>query len=267
MSLNTSILITPEENIEFLNADSQKGLSLRIFNTKRLLKVKSTFSEFIGEFVYGGIDGSVTTFAVVAGAAGANLESSIVLILGFANLIADGFAMSVGSYLSVKSEKEKYQKHRKSEYHGIASHPKLKRLQVEEIFRKKGFEGFLLREATDTITRDKEKWVDTLLNERTEVNEVNHSPVINAMTTFVSFLIFGFVPLVVYLVDYIRDSQYNLFFVASCLTAGCFIGIGYLKSKVNRTSTLKSILETLFLGGVAAVISYYIGFFIEGLVS
>ena len=68
------------------------------------------FQEYLGEFVYGGIDGSVTTFAVVAGAAGAALDSQIVIILGFANLIADGFAMSVGSYLSTKSEKENYQK-------------------------------------------------------------------------------------------------------------------------------------------------------------
>lgn len=74
------------------------------------------WNDYIGEFVYGGIDGSVTTFAVVAGAAGANLDSSVVIILGFANLIADGFAMSVGSYLSNKSELERFEKHEQVEY-------------------------------------------------------------------------------------------------------------------------------------------------------
>ncbi|NQZ77823.1 MAG: VIT1/CCC1 transporter family protein, partial [Ekhidna sp.] len=74
------------------------------------------FQEYLGEFVYGAIDGSVTTFAVVAGSAGANLDSAVVIILGFANLIADGFAMSVGSYLSNKSEKESYEKHKAVEY-------------------------------------------------------------------------------------------------------------------------------------------------------
>ncbi len=58
------------------------------------------------EFVYGGMDGAVTTFAVVTGAAGANLSSSIILILGFANVLADGFSMAVGSYLSEKSDQD-----------------------------------------------------------------------------------------------------------------------------------------------------------------
>lgn len=58
------------------------------------------------EFVYGSVDGTVTTFAVVAGAIGASLSSAVVLILGFANLFADGFSMAISNYLSKKSERE-----------------------------------------------------------------------------------------------------------------------------------------------------------------
>jgi VIT1/CCC1 family predicted Fe2+/Mn2+ transporter len=58
------------------------------------------------EFVYGGMDGAVTTFAVVTGAAGANLDTSVILILGYANVLADGFSMAVGSFLSEKSEQD-----------------------------------------------------------------------------------------------------------------------------------------------------------------
>ncbi len=58
------------------------------------------------EFVYGGMDGAVTTFAVVTGAAGANLGSRTILILGFANVLADGFSMAIGSYLSEKSDQD-----------------------------------------------------------------------------------------------------------------------------------------------------------------
>lgn len=71
-----------------------------------IAKIKNHFEEYLGEFVYGGIDGSVTTFAVVAGATGAHFSTSVVIVLGFANLIADGFSMGVGSYLSSKSELE-----------------------------------------------------------------------------------------------------------------------------------------------------------------
>ncbi|EAR15979.1 VIT1/CCC1 transporter family protein [Robiginitalea biformata] len=66
--------------------------------------MKSSFLKkheaYLSEFVYGGMDGCVTTFAVVAGSVGASLDSAVIIILGFANLIADGFAMSVGAYLS-----------------------------------------------------------------------------------------------------------------------------------------------------------------------
>jgi VIT1/CCC1 family predicted Fe2+/Mn2+ transporter len=64
------------------------------------------FLKYLPEFVYGATDGTVTTFAVVAGAIGASLSSSIILILGFANLFADGFSMAISNYLSNKSDRE-----------------------------------------------------------------------------------------------------------------------------------------------------------------
>lgn len=69
-------------------------------------KIKQHLEDYLSEFVYGGIDGAVTTFAVVAGATGAGFSTKILLVLGFANLIADGFSMGVGSYLSTKSEQQ-----------------------------------------------------------------------------------------------------------------------------------------------------------------
>jgi VIT1/CCC1 family predicted Fe2+/Mn2+ transporter len=62
------------------------------------------FDTYIAEFVYGGIDGIVTTFAVIASSAGAGLSGKITMILGLANLVADGFSMGVSAYLSKKSE-------------------------------------------------------------------------------------------------------------------------------------------------------------------
>lgn len=62
--------------------------------------------KYLPEFVYGGIDGAVTTFAVVAGALGASLSSVVVIILGLANILADGFSMAISNYLSVKSQSE-----------------------------------------------------------------------------------------------------------------------------------------------------------------
>ncbi len=176
-------------------------------------KIKQHFEDYLGEFVYGGIDGAVTTFAVVAGATGARFDTKIILVLGFANLIADGFSMSVGSYLSTKSE--------------------------VELAAKKG------------------KKIDE-----------EPSPIINGLSTYVSFILVGIVPLSVYTIDLIfgLDLQ-NMFFWTSILTALAFIGIGVLKSRVAHTPRLRSVLETLVLGVIAAGFAYVLGDVLERIIT
>lgn len=224
------------------------------------------FQDYIGEFVYGGIDGSVTTFAVVAGAAGAQLDSAIVIILGFANLIADGFAMSVGSYLSTKSEKQKYQKHKNIEYWEVDHLPEKEREEVREIYAAKGFEGELLEQVVDQITADKDRWVDVMMKEELEMAEETKSPIAMGAVTFVSFLILGFIPLIIYVVDYTVGTEADLFVYSSVMTFIIFGLIGYAKSYVTNTSRIRGMFETLFLGGSAALLAYFVGDLLEKII-
>lgn len=225
------------------------------------------FQEYIGEFIYGGIDGSVTTFAVVAGAAGANLDSAIVIILGFANLFADGFAMSVGSYLSTKSEKQNYDKHKAVEYWEVDHLPEKERDEIREIYAAKGFEGELLEQVVAKITEDKDRWVDVMMKEELEMTEETKSPFQMGLVTFISFLIMGFIPLIVYVIDYGRGLDGDLFLWSSILTFITFAGIGYAKSYVTATSRVRGVFETLFLGGSAAVLAYYVGVILEKIIA
>ncbi|MEQ9402188.1 MAG: VIT1/CCC1 transporter family protein [Cyclobacteriaceae bacterium] len=236
----------------------------KIHGEKNFLK---KFQDYLGEFVYGGIDGSVTTFAVVAGSAGAGLESSIIIILGFANLIADGFAMSVGSFLSTKSEKQNYEKHKAIEYWEVDHLPEKEREEIREIYEAKGFSGKLLEDVVDTITADKDRWVDVMMKEELEMAEETKSPFAMGSVTFMSFALFGLVPLIIYVVDYLNPISQNLFFISSILTALCFISIGFMKSTVTSTSKIRSVLETLVLGGAAATLSYFIGNFLENMLA
>lgn len=223
------------------------------------------FQEYLGEFVYGGIDGSVTTFAVVAGAAGAGLDSAVVIILGFANLIADGFAMSVGSYLSTKSEQENYDKHKAVEYWEVEHLPEKERQEIREIYQAKGFEGELLERVVAVITEDSDRWVDVMMKEELEMTEQTKSPLAMGGVTFLSFQLFGLIPLLVYVVDYFAPKGFDLFLISSVMTGVAFFLIGYLKSVVNQTNKLRSVLETLFLGGAAAALAYFVGDVLEGL--
>lgn len=228
---------------------------------------KAKWEDYIGEFVYGGIDGSVTTFAVVAGSAGAGLDSSIVIILGFANLIADGFAMSVGSYLSNKSEQDNYEKHKRLEYWEVDNLPEKEREEIREIYEAKGFEGELLEKVVDVITADKDRWVDVMMKEELHMMESGKSPFAMGAMTFISFVIVGVIPLVAYIWDYSsEEGDANLFGISIVLTSLAFIGIGWLKSYVTETKRLKSILETLFLGAAAAVLSYFVGSMLEQMI-
>jgi VIT1/CCC1 family predicted Fe2+/Mn2+ transporter len=136
------------------------------------------FETYLGEFVYGGIDGCVTTFVVVAGAVGAGLDSSIIIILGFANLLADGFSMSIGAYLSSKSERGNYEKHKQIEYWEVENLPEKERKEIPEIYTSKGLTDDLLEQIVDGITADKDRWMDVMMKEELEMAKDERSPLL-----------------------------------------------------------------------------------------
>ena len=119
---------------------------------------------YLRDWVYGGIDGAVTTFAIVAGVVGAQLFNRIVLILGIANLIADGFSMAASNYSGTKAEHEEQARLRAIERH-IDVVPDGEREEIRQIFRGKGFRGQDLERTVEVITADRARWVDTMLAE------------------------------------------------------------------------------------------------------
>ncbi|MCB0374473.1 MAG: VIT1/CCC1 transporter family protein [Sinomicrobium sp.] len=225
------------------------------------------FENYLGEFVYGGIDGCVTTFAVVSGAVGAGLNNTVIIILGFANLFADGFAMSVGAYLSTKSQKDNYNKHKQIEYWEVDHLPEKEREEIRDIYRAKGFEGELLEQIVRVITSDKDRWVDVMMKEELDMMEEQKSPLMVGGVTYFSFVLIGLTPLLIYVWDYLSPVSGSLFVWSSLLTALGFVIIGILKTYVNQTNILRGILETLLLGAVAALVSYYVGYLLEQIIA
>lgn len=221
--------------------------------------------EYISEFVYGGIDGAITTFAVVAGAEGASLGISVVIILGIANLIADGFSMSVGNFFATKAERDSFEKHKQVEYWEIDNLRDREVEEIREIYAAKGFEGELLEKVVAVITADKEVWVDTMMKEELEMVKGDKTPYKTAGATFISFILVGSVPLLSYVFAgddlSINDPQ---LFLYSCILTGVALGIvGSLKSIVNEKNILWGILETILLGGIAAFLAYFVGDVLE----
>ena len=221
---------------------------------------------YLSEFVYGGIDGCVTTFAVVAGSVGAGLDSSVIIILGFANLLADGFAMSVGAYLSTKTEKDNYSKHKNRELESDSKDPNYKKVRITQVFQSLGYKEKALDVVVDQVTNDSERWIDIILKEEMKIIPENKSPLKIGGVTYFSFILIGIIPLLVYVLDYLIPIKGDLFVIASVLTGFGFLIIGWLKAHVNKTRILKGIIETLALGAVAAIVAYFIGDFLESLI-
>jgi VIT1/CCC1 family predicted Fe2+/Mn2+ transporter len=226
-----------------------------------------TYSDYLSEFVYGGIDGCVTTFGVVAGSVGAGLDSSIIIILGFANLLADGFAMSVGSYLSIKSERETYQKQKLDILGRVGIGIENLKMEIKEILISKGLSGTLLNQNFDYYSNNLPAMADMIMVERYGAAKLFKMPYKVALATYVSFILIGLIPLMTYLIDFLIGLDVNLFLMSSILTGIGFIIIGWLKAYINNTLVIKGILETLILGTVAALVAYYVGDLLEHIVN
>ncbi len=143
----------------------------------------------IEDFVYGATDGAVTTFAIVAGVVGASLSPSVVLILGFANLFADGFAMAIGNFPSSKSRIESIKRERKREEWEIENNPTQKIQEIKDIYSEKGFKDELLENITKVIVSKRKVWVDTMMEEKIgPIGNNNENPIYKAITTLIPFL-------------------------------------------------------------------------------
>ncbi|MCX8049610.1 MAG: VIT1/CCC1 transporter family protein [Methylohalobius sp.] len=217
---------------------------------------------YLGDAVLGAIDGCVTTFAVVAGAAGASLPASVAIILGLANLIADGFSMAASNYQRAKSERGLLEKARAIEEMHIHLVPEGEREEVRQIFAAKGFSGEELERIVEVITQNHKLWVDTMLTEELGLKLELPKAWMAALATFLGFAVAGLVPLLPYLVP--EFPLERIFWTSSLLTGLTFLTIGLLKGHILRHSLLKSGLETLLVGGAAAGLAYAVGVWLRG---
>ena len=224
--------------------------------------------QYIKSAVYGGLDGIITTFAVVAGVAGAHLATAVVLILGFANLIADGLSMAIGDYLSTKAEQHYHQAERRREQWEVEHYPEGEKRELVELYVDKGMAPEDAAAVVEIFARNENTWVDVMMVEELGIVASDESPLKNAVTTFLSFGVFGLVPLLAYVaVALVPDwrGSINMFVVASICTGVSLFVLGLLKVRITGRNWLRSGLETLLVGGVAAAAAYGIGALLGGL--
>ena len=251
----------------------QTDLDKRIAKIKRMHHDGNTESfhrtgvgGYLRDFVYGANDGIITTFAVVAGVAGANLSAKIVLILGFANLLADGFSMAMSNYLGEKSNRDFVATERSREEWEVEKLPEEEQQEIREMYIKKGFEGEVLEKVVATITANKKLWVDEMMTGEHGLIPHGHEsqPWKNALTTFVAFVVAGFVPLVPYFAGLPARETFPY---AIAATATILFTVGSLRTLITYRRWWLSGLEMLGVGMVAAGVAYAVGAFLSGIVN
>lgn len=210
---------------------------------------------YLREWVYGGIDGVVTTFAIVAAVTGASLAPIIVVILGIANLVGDGFSMAAGAYSSTKAEIDNYERLRELERRHIEKYPEGEKEEVRQIYQAKGFSGPVLEDVVATITADKKAWIDTMMSGEYGLSPETKTPLKAGFHTFIAFVICGAMPLVPFLL-----GLPYMFETALILSALTFFAIGSFKSLWAVSSWWRYGFETMAIGLGAAGIAFAIGY-------
>jgi VIT1/CCC1 family predicted Fe2+/Mn2+ transporter len=229
---------------------------------------KQAQGQYIKSLIYGGLDGIITTFAVVAGVAGAALSPAVVLILGFANLIADGLSMAIGDFLSTKAEKEYFLAEKAREEWEVEHFPEGEKREMIELYMDKGLDKKDAETITLILSKNKKPWISIMMSEELGIIEDDSSPLKNAVVTFISFIVFGFIPLLTYVVSkFIPYISSNKFLLASILTGLTLFTLGAVKVKITDKNWFLSGLEMFTVGGVAATAAYGIGAFVSILVN
>ena len=209
---------------------------------------------YLRDFVYGGVDGAVTTFAIVAGVQGAGLSTSIIVILGAANILADGFSMAAGNYSATKADLDDRRRIIEIEERHIREFRSGEIEELRQILEKRGLSGQTLKDATELIVADKKKWIGFMLTDEYGLSQEEPRPLRAALATFAAFLAAGSIPLLPYVLSMPKPFETSI--AATALT---FFLIGTAKSRWSLAKWWYSGGETLLIGSTAATVAYWVG--------
>jgi VIT1/CCC1 family predicted Fe2+/Mn2+ transporter len=218
-------------------------------------------ASYLGDAVYGAIDGTVTTFAVVAGAIGAELSTRVVLILGAANLLADGFSMAAGNFAGTRAAREQAAMLTAQEHRHVDIDPEGEAAEIREIYRAKGFSGPALETLTQLLTSRRDVWVNTMLAEEYGITAALRSPLRAAAATFGAFVVAGSLPLVPFIFGLPHAPT-----VAIAAAGLVFVLIGSVRSRWSVRPWWSSALETFAIGMGAAALAYAVGYLLQKLI-
>ena len=221
-------------------------------------------SENLREIVYGGNDGIVTTFAVVAGFQGAASGDSpaaigavAVLLFGLANLLADGTAMGLGAFLSARSHRDVYRALRRSELVEHRVRPRAERAEIFDLLAARGVEPTDAAAMARLYMKYPSLTADFMMrHEMGMADPDDENPAVTGLATFASFLVFGLIPLLPWM---LMPADMATFLWSVGATAAALALLGVVRWRVTVESLGRCVGETLLVGGLCAGVAFAVG--------
>ena len=222
--------------------------------------------DWIKSMVYGGLDGIITTFAVVAGASGGGLGTNVILILGFSNMFADALSMGVGDALSTKAENDRILKERKREAWELANYKEGEIKEMVEMYVDRGMSHKDAEACIRLMAKYEDFFVNVMMVEELGLTvpepEAHCDAMKDGFLMFLAFCVFGAFPLLGYalLPQFRPDAAPHELFLAACAVTGVTLfALGAVKAKFVNGNPYKLGAETLALGALCASSAYSAG--------
>lgn len=201
---------------------------------------------WIRDATFGANDGLVSVLTLLAGVAGANVESSTVLIAGLAGLVAGAISMGVGAYVSAKAYRSYYRAELRKEVEEMREKPEVERNEIRDIYRERGFEGELLEQVVDKITSNPRVWLKVMMSEELGLSPAFGRPFGAAAVVFVAFLLGGIVPVAPF---FFLEGTAALVTAFAC-TAVVLLVAGAVRSKYTGERPVAAGLELVAMAAI-----------------
>ncbi|MBI4085755.1 MAG: VIT1/CCC1 transporter family protein [Candidatus Liptonbacteria bacterium] len=228
-------------------------------------KHASGISAYVKDIVYGANDGIITTFAIVSASFGAGFSSTVIIVLGIANLLADGFSMAASNFLGSRSENDLFRREKKRESDEVEEVPEKEKQEIREIFQHHNFSADYSEKLVELVSSNKEFWVDFMMRYELGMNVPEKgSEWKSASLTFMSFVFAGSLPLLPFILFNVGDATFAYSITA---TASALFIVGAARYFITGVNWIISGLEMLLVGGIAVGASYLVGYLIGAIIA
>jgi vacuolar iron transporter family protein len=213
-----------------------------------------TSSNFVRDVVIGMSDGLTVPFALAAGLSGAFTTTKFIVIGGLAEIAAGSIAMGLGGYLAARGDADLYEQERAREYREIKDMPEQEKAEVSRVFQDYGLSAEESLPVVEALSRRPDAWVDFMMRFELGLEEPDPKRALtSAGTIAAAYVVGGFIPLSPYMV---LTAAYRALALSVIVTLAALAVFGYIKGKFTGARALRSAVQTVIIGGVAAAAAF-----------